>query len=107
MCLWALRTLVDAHLLFFLRIGCLLGLALSSVLFGVLDGAVDAVLVCFAGSPAEFHRHHPALSYDLWHAWKEAWPGSLAVNAGPGLAALQFGTSLQMPLVPVNSALLV
>ena len=106
-CLWALRALVDAHLLFFLRIRCLLGLALSSVLFGVLDGAVDAVRVCFAGSPAEFHRHHPALSHELWHAWQEAWPCLLSVNVGPGLVAPQSGTSLHMSYFSDNSALLV
>ena len=106
-CLWALRTLVNAHLLFFLRIGYLLGLVLSNVLFGVLDGAVGAVLIFFVDSPAEFHRHHPALSHELQDAWQEAWPGLLDVNAGPGLAAPQSGTSLHMPFFSANSKLLV
>ena len=76
-------------------------------LIGVLDGAEGAAFVYFTGSPAEFNHHHPALSYKLWHVWKEAWPGSLDVNAGPGLAPPRAGTSLEMLFVPVNSVLLV
>lgn len=64
----------------------MVGIVLSTVLFGIIDSSVGAVIVCFAGSPVEFHRNHPELSHEMRNAWKEVWPGSLDVeNAGAGL----------------------
>jgi len=40
-------------------IGFLVGYLISSVLLGVLGGAVNAIIVCFAESPVEFQRKHP------------------------------------------------
>lgn len=68
-------------------IGFLVGIVLSTVLISIIDSSVCAVIVCFAGSPVEFHRNHPALSHEMRHAWKEVWPGSLDIDsAGAGLA---------------------
>eukprot|EP00578_Thalassiosira_sp_NH16_P001931 CAMPEP_0181140830 /NCGR_PEP_ID=MMETSP1071-20121207/35507_1 /TAXON_ID=35127 /ORGANISM="Thalassiosira sp., Strain NH16" /LENGTH=785 /DNA_ID=CAMNT_0023227795 /DNA_START=193 /DNA_END=2550 /DNA_ORIENTATION=+ len=67
-------------------IGFLVGIVLSTVLFSIIDSSVCAVIVCFAGSPVEFHRNHPTLSNEMRHAWKEVWPGSLDIdNMGAGL----------------------
>ena len=53
---------------------------LSAVLFSIIDSSVCAVIVCFAGSPVEFHRNHAKLSHEMRHAWKEVWPGSLDID---------------------------
>lgn len=64
----------------------MVGIVLSAVLFQIIDSSVCAVIVCFAGSPVEFHRNHPALSHEMRNAWKEVWPGSLDIdNVGVGL----------------------
>ena len=56
--------------------GLTIGLILSSVLFGLISSAVNAVIVCFAGSPVEFQRNHSELSDEMRVAWREVWPGS-------------------------------
>jgi len=67
-------------------IGFVIGIVLSTVLFSIINSSVSAVIVCFAGSPVEFHRNHPELSHEMRHAWKEVWPGSLDIdNVGAGL----------------------
>lgn len=65
-------------------IGFLVGIVLSTVLFSIIESSVQGVIVCFAGSPVEFHRNHPELSHEMRHAWKEVWPGSLDIE-GPGV----------------------
>ncbi len=71
------------------RIGFLVGIVLSTVLFSIIDSSVCAVIVCFAGNPVEFQRNHPELSHEMRHAWKEVWPGSLDIdNSGVGRASL-------------------
>jgi len=68
-------------------IGFVVGIVLSTVLFSIIDSSVNAAIVCFAGSPVEFHRNHPVLSHEMRHAWKEVWPGSLDIDgSGAGLA---------------------
>jgi len=62
-------------------IGFVVGIVLSTVLFSIIDSSVCAVIVCFAGSPVEFHRHHMELSHEMRNAWKEVWPGSLDVES--------------------------
>jgi len=70
-----------------LKMPFLVGIVLSNVLFSIIDSSVCAVIVCFAGSPVEFHRNHPELSHEMRHAWKEVWPGSLDIDSvGAGLA---------------------
>lgn len=61
-------------------IGFLVGIVLSTVLFSIIESSVQGVIVCFAGSPVEFQRHHPELSHEMRHAWKEVWPGSLDIE---------------------------
>mmetsp|Transcript_14839 Transcript_14839/g.22939 ORF Transcript_14839/g.22939 Transcript_14839/m.22939 type:complete len:805 (+) Transcript_14839:134-2548(+) len=61
-------------------IGFLVGIVLSTVLFSIIESSVQGVIVCFAGSPVEFHRNHPDLSHEMRHSWKEVWPGSLDIE---------------------------
>jgi len=62
-------------------IGFMIGIVLSAVLFSIIDSSVSAVIVCFAGSPVEFHNNHPELSREMRFAWKEVWPGSLDIDS--------------------------
>jgi Plasma-membrane choline transporter len=73
--------------------GLVIGLVLTSVLFGVISSSVNAVIVCFASSPLDFERNHPVLSHEMRSAWREVWPGaldmvdlriSLAMPSSPG-----------------------
>ena len=70
------------------RIGFVVGIVLSTVLFSIIDSSVCAVIVCFAASPVEFHRNHPELSHEMRHAWKEVWPGSLDEPVGQGVGVV-------------------
>jgi len=68
-------------------IGFMIGIVLSAVLFSIIDSSVSAVIVCFAGSPVEFHQNHPELNREMDLAWSEVWPGSLDTDdGGSGLA---------------------
>jgi len=60
--------------------GLTIGLILSSVLFGLISSAVNAVIVCFAGSPVEFQNSHSELSDEMRVAWREVWPGSMDIT---------------------------
>jgi multisubunit Na+/H+ antiporter MnhC subunit len=57
--------------------GFAIGLAMTSVLLGIIGSSVNAVLVCFASSPLDFERNHPELSHEMRSAWREVWPGAL------------------------------
>jgi Plasma-membrane choline transporter len=59
--------------------GAGVGLVVTSVLFGLISSAVNAVLVCFASSPLDFENNHEALSSEMRQAWREVWPGALSV----------------------------
>jgi hypothetical protein len=61
------------------RIGALVGLVVSSVLFGIISSSVNAVIVLFAASPVDFEQNHPKLSEDMRKAWREVWPGCMDV----------------------------
>lgn len=61
------------------RIGCLVGLVVSSVLFGIISSSVNAVIVLFAASPVDFEGNHPKLSEEMRTSWGEVWPGCLDV----------------------------
>jgi hypothetical protein len=58
-------------------IGFVVGIVLSTILFSIISSSVAAVIVCFAGSPVEFHQNYPELSHEMRLAWREVWPGSL------------------------------
>ena len=58
-------------------IGLGVGWVLTSVLFAIITASVNAVIVCFAGSPLEFERNHPELSGEMRSAWREVWPGCM------------------------------
>ena len=62
---------------FLFRIGLGVGLVLTSVLFAIISSSVNAVIVCFAGSPLEFEQNHPDLSAEMRSAWGEVWPGCM------------------------------
>lgn len=59
--------------------GVVVGLVVTSVLFGVVSSSVNAVLVCFAASPVDFENNHPELSHEMRSAWREVWPGCMDV----------------------------
>ena len=59
--------------------GVVLGLVVTSVLFGIVSASVNAVLVCFAASPVDFENNHPELSHEMRAAWREVWPGCMDV----------------------------
>jgi hypothetical protein len=58
-------------------IGLGIGVVLTSVLFAIITSSVNAVIVCFAGSPLEFEQNHPDLSSEMCSAWREVWPGCM------------------------------
>jgi len=75
--------------------GLVIGLILSSVLFGLISSAVNAVIVCFAGSPVEFDRNHHELSHEMRNSWREVWPGcmdvhDMKISAMQGVSRLNF-----------------
>ena len=70
------------------RVGVLVGLVVSSVLFGIISSSVNAVIVCFAASPVDFEANHPNLSQEMRTAWREVWPGAMdAVDMRVAVAA--------------------
>lgn len=53
-------------------IGSVLGFVLANVLLlGVVGGAVNTILVCFAAGPFEFDRNHPRLSREMRDVWSQ------------------------------------
>mmetsp|Transcript_5313 Transcript_5313/g.10506 ORF Transcript_5313/g.10506 Transcript_5313/m.10506 type:complete len:885 (+) Transcript_5313:474-3128(+) len=58
-------------------LGLVIGLVLTSILFGAILGSVNAVIVLFATSPVDFERNHQTLSREMRSAWREVWPGAV------------------------------
>jgi tRNA A37 threonylcarbamoyladenosine synthetase subunit TsaC/SUA5/YrdC len=58
-------------------IGFFMGSMLSSILLSIIKSSVDAVIVCFAGSPVELESYHKELAHELRSEWKIVWPGSV------------------------------
>ena len=56
-------------------IGFVVGLLVSSILLGVVNSAINTVIVCYADAPSEFQMNHPELSAEMRGAWSQAWPG--------------------------------
>jgi len=53
-------------------LGSVLGFVLSNILLmGVVGGALNTVLVCFAAGPFEFHKNHPRLSQTMRDMWSQ------------------------------------
>jgi Plasma-membrane choline transporter len=52
----------------------LLGTAMASIFMGVVESAVDTVVVCFAEAPLEFERNHPGLFAQMATAWRQVYP---------------------------------
>jgi len=57
--------------------GVCVGTVLSSILFSIINSSVNAIIVCFAGSPVEFEQNHKQLSHDMISTWRQVWPGSV------------------------------
>jgi len=79
-------------------IGTVVGLVLTNVLFCIISSSVDAVIICFAGSPDEFLKNHPSNSHEMRSAWREAWPGTVDFIASANVhAALKSPSSFVSP----------
>lgn len=53
-------------------IGTVLGYVLSNILLlGVVESAVNTVLICFAAGPFEFDKNHPRLSREMREVWSQ------------------------------------
>lgn len=55
------------------RICLFLGLFLSSAFLSIIEGSVNAILVCYASKPVEFHANHHKLSEEMKDTWKDLW----------------------------------
>jgi len=58
-------------------LGFMIGLMLTSIMMSILGSAVNAIIVLFAESPAEFQENHPELSERMRETWDAAFPGCL------------------------------
>ncbi|KAL7558097.1 hypothetical protein ACA910_020047 [Epithemia clementina (nom. ined.)] len=54
--------------------GVMIGYVVASIMMELVSSAVNAVIVCFAKSPAPFKRHYPALCNEMLTGWKKAYP---------------------------------
>lgn len=50
------------------------GLWVSSVMMNVVRGAVNALIVCWADSPAKLEMQHPSLTAEMATAWRSVFP---------------------------------
>jgi len=58
-------------------LGLIIGLVLASIMLSIVGSAVNATIVLFAESPAEFQQNHPELSQKMRDSWISAFPGCL------------------------------
>jgi hypothetical protein len=58
-------------------LGFIIGLVICSILMSTIGSGVNAVIVLFAESPAEFQRNHPQLSEKMRQVWSATYPGSI------------------------------
>lgn len=61
-------------------IGAFVGYFLSSAFLSIVEGSVNAILVCYASAPVEFHANHHRLSEDMKRVWRTFW---LRASANP------------------------
>lgn len=53
-------------------VGSVVGYVLGDILLlGLVAGAVDTILVCFAAAPLDFDKNHRALSREMREAWSQ------------------------------------
>ncbi|GAX18565.1 hypothetical protein FisN_10Hh234 [Fistulifera solaris] len=53
-------------------VGSVVGYVLGDILlFGLVAGAVDTILVCFAAAPLDFDKNHRSLSREMREAWSQ------------------------------------
>jgi len=52
----------------------LVGLWVCSVMMNVVKGAVNALIVCWADSPAKLDYQHPVLTMEMAEAWEMVFP---------------------------------
>jgi hypothetical protein len=59
-------------------IGSVIGYVLSNILLlGVVESAVNTILVCFAAGPFEFDKNHSRLSREMREVWsQQVWEAS-------------------------------
>lgn len=51
-------------------VGSVVGYVLGDILLlGLVSGAVDTILVCFAAAPLDFDKNHRVLSREMREAW--------------------------------------
>lgn len=75
---WQLTSLGEPGLVSFVM-GAIIGVVLSSILFGMIHSSVNTVLICFASEPVTFAKNHSELSDEMREAWREVWPGALDI----------------------------
>ena len=56
-------------------VGLLIGLVFASIIFNVVQSAVDTTVVCFAEAPVDFQRNYPDLFDQMSSAWLKVYPG--------------------------------
>ena len=54
--------------------GLLIGYIVASIMMELVSSAVNAVIVCFALSPALFKKNYPELATEMLEAWQKAYP---------------------------------
>jgi len=55
-------------------IAFIIGIVISGIMLGVVESAVNSVIVLFAEAPNEFSANHPDLYNEMTNAWREAYP---------------------------------
>mmetsp|Transcript_4428 Transcript_4428/g.6738 ORF Transcript_4428/g.6738 Transcript_4428/m.6738 type:complete len:452 (-) Transcript_4428:372-1727(-) len=58
-------------------LGFIIGLVLCSILLSTIASGVNAVIVLFAESPAEFEQNYPELSSKMRETWEATFPGAI------------------------------
>mmetsp|Transcript_6503 Transcript_6503/g.14722 ORF Transcript_6503/g.14722 Transcript_6503/m.14722 type:complete len:765 (-) Transcript_6503:182-2476(-) len=49
------------------------GFTISSAFLSIVEGAINAILVCYASRPVQFHVNHFQLSERMKFAWRDLW----------------------------------
>lgn len=65
---------VDGSRYWAFGVSFLVGLWVCSVMMNVVQGAVNALIVCWADSPAKLEYQHPVLTLEMAEAWDMVFP---------------------------------
>jgi len=57
-----------------------IGFGMSFIVMGVVNSAVDTVIVCFAEAPGDFESNHPEHSRRMVETWRNVHPGAFGVQ---------------------------